>query len=69
MQVSDEILLEWKKCRDKGDIALIRKETTLSVPTIIKAFKGQASQKTILLIDGFFRKKIQNMEKLRNLSI
>lgn len=67
MHVSKEILSTWVALR--GDKAQIQKDTGLSQPTIIKAFKGEASQKTIILISGYFQKRVEAMEKLKDLSI
>lgn len=66
---TEETLAMWKTSYSRGDKAQIQKDTGLSQPTIIKAFKGVYSQKTKVLIDGYYGNKAQIAEKLKTMSL
>lgn len=62
MQVSTNKLKRWKANLDQGDKTLIQKYTGASQPTIAKAFKGEAKQTLIKMIDLFFEQKAKQLQ-------
>ena len=62
MQVSTNKLKRWKANLDQGDKTLIQKYTGVSQPTIAKAFKGEAKQTLIKMIDLFFEQKAKQLQ-------
>lgn len=57
MQVSTEILNDWKINLDPGDKKKLVEYAKVSAPTITEAFEGNASEELIKRINQFFTDK------------
>lgn len=65
MKLQKKTLRKWMILRDVGDIKRLKETTNISSPTLIKAFKGEASIKTMNAINAFYdqRRKELNLIK------
>lgn len=63
MKVPSEYLRNWVRNLDPGDKEKLLPFAEISNPTLTKAFKGEAKEKTIIKINEFFAQKKKRLEE------
>lgn len=66
MKVNNELLVKWNSLYDFGDKKLIAKHASVSYPMVLKALKGDASEKLIVKIDEYYEDKKTRLTKNLN---